>query len=376
MGALASDRGSTQELVVCLDVLGQFCPALVESHARLRVDGSGVQFKGPECGCECHSGSAVFRVGVETEAFAVVPGLPQVAVCGDAAGVLEHPGRVHQVPRHEGRVAVGEVVLGAARFGIEVARTRADLADPTGVGGWRDAVADVLQAVEDRHCGMLDAVLVAGDQCARRLSVEDVLALVVEQPAHRVEAFDELAGDRGVVSEPDRAADDENVRGLNERPHVVGPGVVVPSVFPHVGVHAGGDLVVDETDVVHRHSLGPHQRDALVHQPLGVAFVGASFEGAVDEDRFQVSIGGAFVSIHGASSLRSTRVRPHLGVLARYAHSRDGVSKPGHTTGVPARHGGQERSSCSCPPCGRQAAARSISLRTVRATSTAFGRSE
>jgi hypothetical protein len=43
-------------------------------------------------------------------------------VVGDAAGVLQHPGRVQQVPRHERGVAVGEVVLRAARTRVEVGR--------------------------------------------------------------------------------------------------------------------------------------------------------------------------------------------------------------------------------------------------------------
>ena len=54
-------------------------------------------------------------VGVfEVEPASGVPFGSLVAVGGDAAGVLEHPGQVHQVPGHEGGVAVGEVVAGAA----------------------------------------------------------------------------------------------------------------------------------------------------------------------------------------------------------------------------------------------------------------------
>ena len=58
--------------------------------------------------------SAVLGVGV-VEAAARVPLRALVAVRGDAAGVLEHPRQVQQVPRHERGVAVGEVVLGPAR---------------------------------------------------------------------------------------------------------------------------------------------------------------------------------------------------------------------------------------------------------------------
>src|SRR6187399_1311592 len=53
--------------------------------------------------------SAVLGVGV------LLGGLPlgrRVPTRGEAAGVLQEFGHVHQVPRHEGGVAVGEVVLG------------------------------------------------------------------------------------------------------------------------------------------------------------------------------------------------------------------------------------------------------------------------
>src|SRR6185437_15272886 len=65
--------------------------------------------------------SAVFGV-VEVITAARVPAGTLVAVGRDAAGVLEHPGQVQQVPGHERGVAVGEVVLRATRAGIEVGR--------------------------------------------------------------------------------------------------------------------------------------------------------------------------------------------------------------------------------------------------------------
>ena len=58
--------------------------------------------------------SAIFRVGVVSPALAVVPRRPLIAERGDAAGVLQHPGHMHQVPGHEGGVAIGEIVLGPA----------------------------------------------------------------------------------------------------------------------------------------------------------------------------------------------------------------------------------------------------------------------
>src|SRR5207249_1181134 len=75
----------------------------------------------------------------------VVDGSPTVAVRGDAARVLHHAGEVEQVPGHEGRVAVGEVVLRPAGTRVEIRRTGAGLADPTGIGLRRDDVAEVLE---------------------------------------------------------------------------------------------------------------------------------------------------------------------------------------------------------------------------------------
>src|ERR1044072_5276099 len=70
------------------------------------------------------------------------------------------------VPVDEGGVAVGEVVLRSARAGVEVGGAGSGLADPAGVGLGRDGVAEVLEAVEDDHRAVLDAVLVPGDQAA------------------------------------------------------------------------------------------------------------------------------------------------------------------------------------------------------------------
>ena len=227
---------------------------------------------------------AIFRVGVETETSSLIPGLSQVAVGGDTARILEHSGGVEKIPSHERCIAIGEVVFRAARSGIEVTQTRSDFTDPASVSSRWDAVADVLEAVEDGHRRVFDTVLIAGDERTCRLAVIDVLTLLVEEPAHGVESLDELSGDGGVIAEPQRSADDEDVSGFHEWPHFDGPGVVLPTVFPHVRVHAGSNVVVDESDGVHRHSLGPHQRDALVHQPLRVAEIGALLQRAVDEN--------------------------------------------------------------------------------------------
>src|ERR1700710_3237213 len=84
----------------------------------------------------------------EVEAAAGVPGGALVAVGGDAAGVLEDPRQVQHVPGGEGGVAVGEVVLRAARALVEIGRAGAGLADPAGIGLRRDRVNEVLQRGE------------------------------------------------------------------------------------------------------------------------------------------------------------------------------------------------------------------------------------
>src|SRR5690349_16664091 len=68
----------------------------------------------------------VLRV-LPVEAGAGVPLRALVAVAGDPAGVAQHPGEVHQVPRHEGGVAVGEVVLRSTAARVEVRRAGAGL---------------------------------------------------------------------------------------------------------------------------------------------------------------------------------------------------------------------------------------------------------
>ena len=93
-------------------------------------------------------GLAVVRVR-EVDAAAGIPGRALVPVCRHAPRVLQHAREVQQVPGEEGRVPVGEVVLGPAGSGVEVARARAGLAQPRRVGLRRDDEAQVLERVED-----------------------------------------------------------------------------------------------------------------------------------------------------------------------------------------------------------------------------------
>ncbi len=147
--------------------------------------------------------------------------------------VLEHPRQVHQVPAHEGRVGVGEVVVQPDAV-VAVAGSGSRLADPARVGLRRDRVAHVLEAVEHVGRAVLDAVLVAGDQTAAHAAVEDRLARVVQVARVRVQPLDHQLHLRAVVAQPDRPAQHQDVRGQHALEEL-GPLVAVPAGLGHVG---------------------------------------------------------------------------------------------------------------------------------------------
>jgi hypothetical protein len=107
---------------------------------------------------------------------------------------LRNTGHVHQVPRHQGGIAVGEVVIRAAGPRVQVGRARPGFTDPAGVSLQRDGVPEVLQAVEHIHRAVLDSVLIASDQAAANAAVVRVLARLVEQVQAGIEALDHLLG--------------------------------------------------------------------------------------------------------------------------------------------------------------------------------------
>src|SRR5258708_5603076 len=91
--------------------------------------------------------SPVVRI-FEVEPAARGPFRRLVAGRGVAVSVLKHASQVQQVPGHERGIAVGEVVVRAARPRVEVGRARARRPDPPRVGLRRDRVPQVLQAVQ------------------------------------------------------------------------------------------------------------------------------------------------------------------------------------------------------------------------------------
>jgi hypothetical protein len=72
---------------------------------------------------------------------------------------------------------------------------------------------------------------------------------------------------------PDRAGDDSDVGGehlrIDGRPLVAGP-----AVLGHVGPYAGGDVVVDGAEHVHRHAVLLHDRAADLDEAPGLGHLG------------------------------------------------------------------------------------------------------
>jgi len=116
---------------------------------------------------------------------------------------------------------------------------------------------------------VLDPVLVARDEAAADLPVVGVLAMLVQLGGVAVEALDQPRADRGLLAEPDRRRDDEDVSGLYalvER----GPRVARGAVLAHVRVDAGREVVIDRAELVDGDPVRLHDRHAHVDQPLRV----------------------------------------------------------------------------------------------------------
>ena len=152
-------------------------------------------------------------------------------------------------------------------------------------------------------------------------AVEEVLALLVELAAQRVEPLDDPLGDAGVVAEPDRAGDHQDVAAEDPRVEV-GPVVGLPAVLAHVGVDAGRDVVVDRADHVDLDAVLAHDRGAGVDQALGVAGLGAPLEGAVDERRLEAGEVRSRSCPRLTTCARRARGKRHLGAPRIQATSR------------------------------------------------------
>ena len=75
------------------------------------------------------------------------------------------------------------------------------------------------------------------------------------------------------------------------------------------------DIMVGEANLIDGHALGLHERDAALHQAVGVADLGTALERAVHERGMQIVIpGGRRLGDHGPTVLPDGvgRLRSHL----------------------------------------------------------------
>ena len=79
------------------------------------------------------------------EAAACVPFGSLITMCCDAAGIFDHARQMHEVPCHEGCVALCEIVFRTTGTGTEIGRTWTGLAESARVGLWRNDIAKMLE---------------------------------------------------------------------------------------------------------------------------------------------------------------------------------------------------------------------------------------
>jgi len=215
---------------------------------------------------------------------------------------------VEQIPRQERGVALGELVLktdtAAVSKAVAVAWAGTRFADPSGVGLRRDRIADVLQAVEDVGRAMFDAVLIASDQAASNLAVVEPLTSVVQLTRMGVEPLDYLLRLAAVVTEPDRARDDQDVRTEHSleqlRPCVSGP-----VVLTHVWVDPCRDRIINSAKLIDVDTMFDHDRRAGIDQELRMAQSRRSCQRRIDEEGRQFGEIGLTVR-HGDHRTRPT----------------------------------------------------------------------
>ena len=160
--------------------------------------------------------------------------------------------------------------------GLDVARARARIAHPVGVGVRRDRAPQVRQVEQGRLGRRVRAVLVPGHDHAADLVVERVLAGLVAVVVRAVEAFDHHLRDRAPHPEPDRRADADDVGRehlLEDARPLVALALVGADAEPHRVVGDAHDLGLD----VHR---VPPVLD-LAHQRFGVGHLRGVLQRAV-----------------------------------------------------------------------------------------------
>ena len=88
---------------------------------------------------------------------------------------------------------------------------------------------------------------------------------IIQEPGHGVKTFDQKPTDRRLLAQPDRRADDENLRCLDLAPQVW-PVVMIPTMLPHVGLHTESDVVRGEPDLFYSNTALAHDLRRRAHQ--------------------------------------------------------------------------------------------------------------
>ena len=135
---------------------------------------------------------------------------------------------------------------------------------------------------------VLATVLVARDDDPADLAVVRPLGRRVELSRPAVQPLDGEPGERGLVTQPDRGREDDDVGRLDEPLVEVGEVVALPPVLAHVRLHPRRDDVVDQAHDVDPRADTAQDVGAHVEQPVGVAGLGRALEGAVEVDGPQV----------------------------------------------------------------------------------------
>ncbi len=138
------------------------------------------------------------------------------------------------------------------------------------------------ERVKNSHRAVLDPVLIARDDRACGLVVENILAFVVHLARMRVKTLDDLAALRRNLPEPDRRADNEEICIQNSFADAR-PCVGLEAMLGHVRIDARRNVVIDHAKGLHGHPGTSHDFPNHIHQRVGVAFLRAWRKRAIQE---------------------------------------------------------------------------------------------
>src|SRR6056297_741346 len=96
---------------------------------------------------------------------------------------------MHQIPGHEGGIAIRKFVFRSAGALIEIRGSRTHLTNPAGISLWRNGVADMLHRVENTHRTMFYPVFITRNNTASGTAVIRVLPLFILLGGVRVKSF-------------------------------------------------------------------------------------------------------------------------------------------------------------------------------------------